>query len=56
MLRVCSHLAFQEYVIDKDISAIIRVIENEYNLPWSVFIGVCGGTGAVNLLSTCLLV
>ncbi|PIL25993.1 hypothetical protein GSI_11747 [Ganoderma sinense ZZ0214-1] len=45
-----SHVAglfpFQEYaVLSGPVSPRVRVVENKENLPWSVFVGVCGMPG-----------
>ena len=37
-------VAFQQYNILKDTSRV-RKLENKENLPWSVFLGVCGVPG-----------
>ncbi len=38
------HVAFQEYAIVHDFSTI-RVVENNENVPWSVYVGVLGMPG-----------
>ncbi|KAH9922751.1 uncharacterized protein B0H18DRAFT_1183469 [Fomitopsis serialis] len=50
-VKVGQHLygfyAFQEYSVFKDLSELrrARVLENREDLPWSVYVGVCGMPG-----------